>query len=192
MTLTDGKLTGYTDADLWTITKNTDGTYTIATADGKKLSMDTGYTSTPLDKANNAWKVTAVAGKDATYYIDNATRTDKYRLQYYATNKNWSAYTGTGAAFEQQFYLVVDDGDSDQPSAGLPKPGDQVVIYNPANLKALSSEYSGFYNKGTDVTLANGKLSGYTKADIWTVGVNADGSYTFSTADGKKLSMDEK
>ena len=110
VTLTDGKLTGYTDADLWTITKNTDGTYTIATADGKKLSMDTGYTSTPLDKANNAWKVTAVAGKDATYYIDNATRTDKYRLQWFAKSNNWSAYTGTGDAFEQQLYLVIDSG----------------------------------------------------------------------------------
>ena len=67
--------------------------------------------------------------------------------------------------------------------------GDTVVIFNPANGKALSTEYSGFYNKGTDVKLANGKLTGYTKADIWTVGVNADGTYTFSTADGKKLAM---
>ncbi len=31
-----------------------------------------------------------------------------------------------------------------------------------------------------------------TKADIWTVGVNADGTYTFSTSEGKKLSMAEK
>ena len=67
-----------------------------------------------------------------------------------------------------------------------------MVVFNPANGKALSTEYTGFYNKGTDVTLANGKLSGYTKADIWTVGVDAEGNYTFSTADGKKLSMDEK
>lgn len=59
-------------------------------------------------------------------------------------------------------------------------------------MKALSTEYSGFYNKGTDVTLTNGTLTGYTEADVWTVGVNADGSYTFSTKDGKKLSMGEK
>ena len=177
VTLTDGKLTGYTDADLWTITKNTDGTYTIATADGKKLSMDTGYTSTPLDKANNAWKVTAVAGKDATYYIDNATRTDKYRLQYYATNKNWSAYTGTGAAFEQQFYLVVDDGGSDQPSAGLPNPGDQVVIYNQNAQAVLAAQNdnatSPAINKAA-ATIKDGKAACANGAAVFTVEKSGD------------------
>ena len=201
VTLTDGKLEGFKDVDLWTLTKNEeDGTYTIATADGKKLSMDTSYTSTPLDKANAAWKITAVEAKDGYFYIDNATRTDKYRMQYRTDMGTWSAYTGTGDAFEQQFYYVAE---KDLPTDPEPDPepgpgpvaapladGDQVVIYNPANLKALSTEYSGFYNKGTDVTLADGKLSGYTDADIWTVGVNADGTYTFSTSEGKKLSMD--
>ena len=66
------------------------------------------------------------------------------------------------------------------------------MVFNPANGKALSTEYSGFYNKGTDVTLADGKLSGYTKADIWTVGVNADGTYVLHQRGAKKLSMAEK
>ena len=189
----DGKLTGFTEVDKWTLGINADGTYSFANADGKKLSMDTGYTSTPLDKANNSWKLTAVDGKDGTFYIDNTGRTDKYRLQWYSKNNNWSAYTGTGDAFEQQLYLVIETETPDptptpEPSALL-KDGDKVVIYNPANLKALSTDYGGHYNKGTDVKLTDGKLTGYTKADIWTVGVNADGSYTFSTADGKKLSM---
>ena len=194
VTLTDGKLTGFTDADKWTLGINADGTYTFSTADGKKLAMGTKYTSTPLDEVNPNWKITAVEGKDATFYIDNATRTDKYRLQWYAVNNNWSAYTGTGDAFELQLYLVIETdtpdtpGTPDTPTAPL-KDGDQVVIYNPANLKALSTEYTGYYNKGTDVTLDGGKLAGFNDADIWTVGVNADGSYTFSTADGKKLSM---
>ena len=192
VTLTDGKLTGYTDADLWTITKNTDGTYTIATADGKKLSMDTGYTSTPLDKANNAWKVTAVAGKDATYYIDNATRTDKYRLQYYATNKNWSAYTGTGAAFEQQLYLVIDSG-SETPD---PEPGPtalikngKYVIYNPGSGKAMSANATGtYYRAGKPITVTNGKVTDPAEDLIWTV-TSENGVYTITTSDGKKLSM---
>ena len=192
----DGKLTGFTEVDKWTLGINADGTYSFANADGKKLSMDTGYTSTPLDKANNSWKLTAVDGKDGTFYIDNTGRTDKYRLQWYSKNNNWSAYTGTGDAFEQQLYLVIETETPDptptpEPSALL-KDGDKVVIYNPANLKALSTDYGGHYNKGTDVKLTDGKLTGYTKADIWTVGVNADGSYTFSTADGKKLSMGAK
>ncbi len=189
----NGKLTGFTDVDKWTLGINDDGTYSFSTAKGEKLSMDTGYTSTPLDKVNNSWKLTAVDGKDGTFYIDNTGRTDKYRLQWYASKGTWSAYTGTGDAFEQQIYLVIETETPDptptpEPSALL-KDGDKVVIYNPANLKALSTDYGGYYNKGTDVKLTDGKLTGYTKADIWTVGVNADGSYTFSTADGKKLSM---
>ena len=193
----NGKLTGFTDVDKWTLGINDDGTYSFSTAKGEKLSMDTGYTSTPLDKVNNSWKLTAVDGKDGTFYIDNTGRTDKYRLQWYASKGTWSAYTGTGDAFEQQLYLVIDTEAPDptptpEPSALL-KDGDKVVIYNPANLKALSTDYGGtYYNQGTDVSLDGTKLSGYTAADVWTVGVNSDGSYTFSTADGKKLSMGAK
>ncbi len=193
--LTGGKLTGYTDAELWTVNRTESGAYTFSTAEGKKLSMDTSYSSTPLDKANVDWALSAAATADC-FYIKNVGR-GSY-LEWYAEKNNWSSYGTIGsneALFAQQLYLVVTEspepGQPEDPTAPL-KNGDQVVIYNPANLKALSTEYTGFYNKGTDVTLANGKLSGYTKADIWTVGVNADGSYTFSTADGKKLSMDEK
>ena len=195
VTLAEGKLTGYTDADIWTVGVNKDGTYTFSTSEGKKLSMGTGFTSTPLDDVNQSWKLNAVDGKEATYYIDNTGRTDKYRMQFQEKFGTWSAYTGTGDAFEQQLYLVVDSSTEPDPGpeptpSALFKDGEQVVIYNPANMKALSTEYSGFYNKGTDVTLTNGTLTGYTEADVWTVGVNEDGTYTFSTSEGKKLSMD--
>ena len=196
--LTGGKLTGYTDAELWTVNRTESGAYTFSTAEGKKLSMDTSYSSTPLDKANVDWELSAAATADC-FYIKNVGR-GSY-LEWFAEKNNWSSYGTIGsneALFAQQLYLVVaespEPGQPDQPedpTAPL-KNGDQVVIYNPANLKALSSEYTGFYNKGTDVTLTGGKLAGFTEADIWTVGVNDDGSYTFSTADGKKLSMDEK
>ena len=195
--LTGGKLTGYTDAELWTVNRTESGAYTFSTAEGKKLSMDTSYSSTPLDKANVDWELSAAATADC-FYIKNVGR-GSY-LEWFAEKNNWSSYGTIGsneALFAQQLYLVADTqkpdqpGQPDDPTAPL-KNGDQVVIYNPANLKALSTEYTGFYNKGTDVTLTGGKLSGFAEADIWTVGVNDDGSYTFSTADGKKLSMDEK
>ena len=195
--LTGGKLTGYTDAELWTVNRTESGAYTFSTAEGKKLSMDTSYSSTPLDKANVDWELSAAATADC-FYIKNVGRSSY--LEWFAGKNNWSSYGTIGSnepLFAQQLYLVADTQEPDQPdqpedpTAPL-KNGDQVVIYNPANLKALSSEYSGFYNKGTDVSLTGGKLAGFTEADIWTVGVNDDGSYTFSTAEGKKLSMDEK
>ena len=144
------------------------------------------YTSTPLDDVNTAWKVSAAA-TTGCYYIQNAVRGNY--LEWYADKSNWSSYgrISDETLFAQAFYRVRKSGIVTSLSDG-----DTVVVFNPANGKALSTEYSGFYNKGTDVTLADGKLSGYTKADIWTVGVNADGTYTFSTSEGKKLSMAEK
>ena len=186
VTLTNGKLTGYTDADVWTVGVNADGTYTFSTADGKKLSMGTGYASTPLNDVNTAWKISAAA-TTGCYYIQNAVRGNY--LEWYAQKDNWSSIGSIGSnelLCAQAFYKVRESGIVTSLSDG-----DTVVIFNPTNKKALSSEYSGHYNKGTDVTLADGKLTGYTKADIWTVGVNADGTYTFSTAEGKKLSMGE-
>ena len=184
VTLTNGTLTGYTEADVWTVGVNADGTYTFSTSEGKKLSMAEKYTSTPLDDVNTAWKVSAAA-TTGCYYIQNAVRGNY--LEWYADKSNWSSYGSIGSnetLFAQAFYRVRKSGIVTSLSEG-----DTVVVFNPANGKALSTEYSGFYNKGTDVTLADGKLSGYTKADIWTVGVNADGTYTFSTSEGKKLSM---
>ena len=186
VTLTNGTLTGYTEADVWTVGVNADGTYTFSTSEGKKLSMAEKYTSTPLDDVNTAWKVSAAA-TTGCYYIQNAVRGNY--LEWYAEKSNWSSYgrISDETLFAQAFYRVRKSGIVTSLSDG-----DTVVVFNPANGKALSTEYSGFYNKGTDVTLADGKLSGYTKADIWTVGVNADGTYTFSTSEGKKLSMAEK
>ena len=183
VTLTNGTLTGYTEADVWTVGVNADGSYTFSTKDGKKLSMGETFTSTPLDDVNTAWKVSAAA-TTGCYYIQNAVRGNY--LEWYADKSNWSSYNKISdeLLFAQAFYRVRKSGIVTSLSDG-----DTVVVFNPANGKALSTEYSGFYNKGTDVTLADGKLSGYTKADIWTVGVNADGTYTFSTSEGKKLSM---
>lgn len=183
VTLTNGTLTGYTEADVWTVGVNADGSYTFSTKDGKKLSMGERFTSTPLDDVNTAWKVSAAA-TTGCYYIQNAVRGNY--LEWYADKSNWSSYgrISDETLFAQAFYRVRKSGIVTSLSEG-----DTVVVFNPANGKALSTEYSGFYNKGTDVTLADGKLSGYTKADIWTVGVNADGTYTFSTSEGKKLSM---
>ena len=187
VTLTGGKLSGFAEADIWTVGVNDDGSYTFSTADGKKLSMDEKYSSTPLDKTHTGWSILPAATENCVY-IQNVGRSSY--LEWYAEKNNWSAFGTIGsneALFAQAFFKIQKSGIVTSVSDG-----DQVVVFNPANGKALSTEYTGFYNKGTDVTLANGKLSGYTKADIWTVGVNADGSYTFSTADGKKLSMDEK
>ena len=70
--------------------------------------------------------------------------------------------------------------DLDGTPAGPIAHGDQVVIYNPAFGKALSGEYNGYYNKGTEVSVADGILRGFTTADVWTVSDNGNGTWSFS------------
>lgn len=78
---------------------------------------------------------------------------------------------------------------SGERAAGQPLvDGSKVVIYNPANQKALSGTYQGFYNKGTDLTVADGKPTGYSSNDVWTVKDNGDQTWSFSS-DGKNIGM---
>ena len=68
--------------------------------------------------------------------------------------------------------------------------GDKVVVFNPSVKKAMSATaVATFYRAGVDVTLDSAnKLTGYGDTELWTLGIK-DGKYTFTTADGKKLSM---
>ena len=81
-------------------------------------------------------------------------------------------------------YTVSESGEEQSPIAD----GDQVVIWAPAYNKALSGEYSGYYNQGTDVAESGGILSGYTENDIWTVKDNGDGTWSFSY-NGQNIAM---
>ncbi|MBD9226354.1 MAG: hypothetical protein EGQ48_03845 [Clostridiales bacterium] len=177
VTLTDGKLKGFTAADKWTLGINDDGTYTFATADGKKLAMGAKFTSTPLDEVNQSWKITPAATKDC-FYIQNTVRNNY--IEWYADKGNWSSYYNIGnneALFAQQLYLVVDGGGSDQPSAGLPNPGDQVVIYNQNAQAVLAAQNdnatSPAINKAA-ATIKDGKAACANGAAVFTVEKSGD------------------
>ena len=205
VTLADGELSGYTATDIWTVGINEDGTYTFATSEGKKLAMQDKFSSMPLeDKAatHTDWSVTAVTGKTDTYYIDNVYRAAEagaknYRMQWdtRADYLNWSAYNGTGANFEQQFYLVVDNGGENpdpepEPEAGLAD--GKYIIYNPGSGKAMSADATGtYYRAGKDITVTDGKVTNPAADLIWNVS-SQDGVYTITTASGSKLSMNDE
>lgn len=174
VTLTDGKLEGFTAADKWTLGVNADGTYTFATADGKKLAMGAKFTSTPLDEVNQSWKITPAATKDC-FYIQNTVRNNY--IEWYADKGNWSSYYNIGnneALFAQQLYLVID---SDQPSGGLPTVGDQVVIYNQNAQAVLAAQNdnatSPAINKAA-ATIKDGKAACANGAAVFTVEKSGD------------------
>ena len=187
---TDGTLTGYTSADIWTIIDNGDGTWSFS-YDDQKLGMEEEHSSMPLGAEYDKWVLEEAA--DGCWYVKNTGR-DAY-IEWYADKNNWSAYyniaSGSEGMFALKFYQVT--GDTPDPTPEPPiADGDQVVIYAPAYNKALSGEYTGYYNQGTTVTVAtDGTLTGYTSADIWTIIDNGDGTWSFSY-DDQKLGMEEE
>ena len=183
VTISEGTLSGFTAADVWTVGVNADGTYTFATADGKKLSMGASYSSTPLDDINTAWEVSE-AETENCYYIKNAAR--GMYLEWYAEKSNWSAY-GTIAAdkeglFAQAFYKV--SGDIPTPGGALPAAGDQVVLYNHSSQGVLAGQDD---NAGSPsitsaaAELTDGKAAAANGGRVFTVERNGD-YYRFKTA----------
>ena len=171
------KLTGYGNTELWTLGIK-DGKYTFTTADNKKLSMGASFASIPLDDVNTQWTITAAA-TEGCFYIKNAVRGNA--LKWYSDKGNFSSQksvsTADEALFAQQFYLVVDDGGSDQPSAGLPNPGDQVVIYNQNAQAVLAAQNdnatSPAINKAA-ATIKDGKAACANGAAVFTVEKSGD------------------
>ena len=56
--------------------------------------------------------------------------------------------------------------------------GATVVIFNPANLKALSQTMTGNYMSGVDITLTDSVLAGYGATEMFTVSVNDTSDFT--------------
>ena len=175
VTLTDGKLSGYTAADVWTVGVNEDGSYTFSTSEGKKLSMGASYTSTPLDDVNTSWKVLPAATADC-FYIQNTARGNY--LEWYASKNNWSSYNRISdeTLFAQQFYLVVDSGSDPTPGGG-PKDGDKVVIYNLSAKGVLSLQDDNASSPsitGVSATVEDGKATAANGGLIFTVEKSGD------------------
>ena len=116
-----------------------------------------------------------------------------------------TAYNGAAQFDDTATATIIESGDSgddnDQPGGTTPEPGipgdsrapvhgEQVVIYNPASGKALSTTKTGNYNVGVDVTFNDGVLTGYGDTEIFTVIVNSDGTYTFVN-NGQNLGVND-
>ena len=93
--LTDGKLTGHTNANIFTLTANGDGTYTIQANGGNYLYSDMSHASSryfnlAAEKPASGADWTIVAS-DEGYYIYNVDRAGAIGL--YASNNTFSLYT---------------------------------------------------------------------------------------------------
>ena len=183
VTLTNGKVADPSADLIWTVTSE-NGVYTIATADGKKLSMNADRNSLPLDEVNNTWKVEK-AKTDGSFYLINANRSTYYVEWFVNSSKGFEEFTtytykaSNDGLYTLQFIPVAQPLIADG----------QYVIYNPGSGKAMSANATGtYYRAGKDVTVENGKVVNPSADLIWTV-TSTDDVYTITTSDGKKLSM---
>ena len=174
-----------------TIEKMADGNYSIKGANGKYIyqtsdanGLKTGAKATANTIALNAdGTVDIVSGGAHLRFNKNS---DQMRFRYFksATYTRQQAITlyKLDAAPARQSGIVTD--------LTTLRDGDKVVVFNPSVKKAMSATaVATYYRAGVDVTLDSAnKLTGYGDTELWTLGIK-DGKYTFTTADGKKLSM---
>ena len=187
VTIEGGVLTGE-DVPVWKV---------AATEDGISLSLEGQY----LQNAQNngglrlwdeefSWVPTVVEG-DA-FHLQSLT--DHAVTRYLAWDDDdfrdyFAAYSLSNPDRYRGDLLVFRQEEKTETNAPIAD-GDQVVIYAPAYNKALSSEKTGFYNVGTDITVSEGTVSGYGENDVWTVVDNGDNTYSFQQ-NGQNIGLGE-
>ena len=190
--ITEDKTIETAEAIAVTIEKMADGNYSIKAANGQyiyrtqdKNGLDTGKNANPNTISLNAdGTVNIVSG--GAYLRFNANK-DQMRFRYFKSATYTSQKPVTLYKLEEALSRpsgVISD-------LSMLEDGDKVVIFNPSANMALSVNSAGkeFYRAGVAVTLENtNHLTGYESTELWTVGIK-DGKYTFTSADGKKLSM---
>ena len=190
--ITEDKTIETAEAIAVTIEKMADGNYSIKAANGQyiyrtqdKNGLDTGKNANPNTISLNAdGTVNIVSG--GAYLRFNANK-DQMRFRYFKSGTYTSQKPVTLYKLEEALARpsgVISD-------LSMLEDGDKVVIFNPSANMALSVNSAGkeFYRAGVAVTLENtNHLTGYGDTELWTVGIK-DGKYTFTSADGKKLSM---
>ena len=170
-----------------------------ATEDGISLSFDGKY----LDNAQNNMKLNfrdkafswlPTANEDGTFQLQSSS------TYYYTRHLAWDVqnedfagcslvnhpenYQNNLLVFRQQEQLNPDPEDKNPIEAG-----DQVVIYAPDTLLALSATVKNtYYPVGVPVEVTEDTISGYTATEVWTVGGDAENGFTFTNG-GKTLSM---
>jgi len=180
---------------IWTITVSADGvvltdanSVSIAPSGGNNNGIKSGSYKWSVAFANGAFTFSG-QGSDTVKLAGNAGSSNQYKAY-----KN-STVSGNPNGYPSNFTLYKLDAASARQSGIVTdlttlQDGDKVVVFNPSVKKAMSATaVATYYRAGVDVTLNSAnKLTGYGDTELWTLGIK-DGKYTFTTADGKKLSM---
>ncbi len=107
-----------TDAELFVVKANSDGTYTFTSKTGDVIALAGEYSSLNVDGQNKTWTLEAKSGTPGVFYVKNVGRGNY--LEWYESKNNWSTY-GTSSLsdlFEISFYSLDDSGNSGGENGG--------------------------------------------------------------------------
>ncbi len=196
-TLTNGLLTA-PDAAAFKVYKDADGHYTFQNDAGYlyldgthvRLVEEQGqYTLFDLEAATDGWYIKST----------NAQYSGKPQyLEYYGGYFTCYGMNSSNAGiYTFQFYklgtFTPEENQDPNPTPVNPTIANgDYVLYVPGYRKALSANYTGFYNTGVDMTLkADNAFDKVQASEVWTLANNTDGTFTLtSKSKGEKLGMD--
>ncbi len=153
LTLEDDLLTGWSDANIFTVTANEDGTYSFTDDAGQKLAV---ISRTHLGFAEEAtnWTLNLVEGKTDEFYVGSGQGT---YLEWYASKNCWAVYYNPSEAMYAVRFFAVGSG-SVQPSNTVSAPK--------AGVKA------GEVDSGTEITFTcsteGASILYHTGDGVWT------------------------
>ena len=199
----------------WTVVVNEDGSYSftqesVALA-GKQTPKDGGgyYNNVSLSASDMAaWMLTKVSETGSAYYMQNRDMVTAFEndgghvyLEWYANKTAFSMYDTSRVSetnFGFTFYKLVREAET----PGDPTPsegntygrvkvtslvdGDEVILYNAGVSKGLASTVESHGLAGVSLTSEESVITTDNTSVVWTVGVNGDGTITF-TQGTKKL-----
>ena len=109
---------GLTDAEIWEVTVNDDGTYTFTSLTGSVLALADEYSSLNAEGANKYWTLEEKSA--GLYYVKNTGRGNY--LEWYDSKGNWSTYATSSLSnlFEISFYAyeLAEGGEVTPPEGG--------------------------------------------------------------------------
>ncbi|MBE6565961.1 MAG: hypothetical protein E7659_02520 [Ruminococcaceae bacterium] len=95
-----------TDAEIFVVTVNEDGSYTFTSLTGDVIALADSYSSLNVTGAHKSW--TLKSNGDGTFLVYNTGR--KTYLEWYNSKGNWSTYTaGNTAEYYLSFYVKTSD-----------------------------------------------------------------------------------
>ena len=174
----DGTLTGFTAADVWTVIDNGDGTWSFS-YEGQNISMGDSFSSMPLGEKNDKWVLEDA--DNGLWYIKNTVR--GCYMEWFVEKNNWSSYYNITSSSENMFalafYKVTEIPET--PAGNLPEDGDKVVMYNLSAQGVLAGEGDNQVVNNAAATVENEAAIPANGGRVFTVEETDEGYYRFKT-----------